>query len=69
MAEDGELEIDPALIFGDMSYQLEIEFARKIKNVSNEDYEQLNKNTLKWKKYVFDKRDEDKTIGVEVRLK
>lgn len=69
MAEDGELEIDPALIFGDMSYQLEIEFARKIKKVSNEDYEQLDKNTLTWKKYVFDKRDEDKTIGVEVRLR
>jgi len=69
MAGDEDMDFDPAMILGDMTYQIEIEFERGIKKVSNDAYEQLGKNTLKWKKYVFDKREEDKKIGVTVKLK
>lgn len=69
MGEGEDPDFDPAMLLGDMSYQLEIEFSRKIKKVSNADYEQVNNKTLKWKKYVFSKQDENKRIGVEVKLK
>ncbi len=72
LKEDGEVTMDPAVLLGDMYFQLEMSFEGGIKSVSNNEYSQgtgAQKNSLTWRKYIFKESDANKNMEVTVRTR
>ena len=66
---DGAEDMDLSMILADMYLEHIIEFDRNIKSYSNEEYSKTDPKTISWRKYLFNKDDEGKSIGVTVKTK
>ncbi len=67
--EKDEGRLKPMLLMKDAEAESTIVFERPVKENSNSDYKALDKYTLRWKKYLYTKRHEDKEIGLSVTTK
>lgn len=64
--EEGDQSIDPEVVFSDVYFETKLRFARGYRAFSNEEYQTADKNTLTWKKYLFNPKDKEKTVAVSV---
>lgn len=69
LEEQGGADMDLSAILSDMYLENVIEFERNIKSYSNLEYSKEDPKTITWRKYLFNKNDEDKSIGVTVKTK
>lgn len=61
--------MDIESLFGDMYYDLVMEFEKNIKSVSNKDYQKDGKKSIRLKRYFFKKEDTKKSISVKIKTK
>lgn len=69
MNDDTQVDIDMSTVFADVYFETTLKFERGYKNVSNEAYATPDKKQIRMKKYLFNKRDQEKSIGVSVSTK
>jgi hypothetical protein len=68
MGLDEDPDFDPSVLMADAYYETVIEFERKIKSVSNDEYKR-DGNTISLKRLLFDKSNTDKKTQVTVKTK
>ena len=62
-------DMDPEILFADVYFESTLKFERGFKDFSNDAYYSPDKNTLKWKKYLFLRKEQDKSVGLTVKTK
>ncbi len=62
-------DMDPEILFADVYFESTLKFERSFKDFSNDAYYSPDKNTLKWKKYLFLRKEQDKSVGLTVKTK
>ena len=69
MASDEDEEVDLSMILADMYHETVLEFERDIKSFSNDNYRKDGNRVVRWRKYLFNKRDADRSLSVKVTTK